>query len=73
MKVKWNSVKDKLPKDNQVVLTYSEFGVVNTCIFCTSTINNESIYILFPIQDENSLIRLERITHWMPLPDAPKD
>lgn len=54
----WISVKDRLPEQGQAVIVYSG-GVLKPTVFAYQfwNKNHES---------------WARITHWMPLPDAPK-
>lgn len=69
----WVSVGDRLPPDNANVLTYSKDGGMATVMFCYH--NEKPLYLLIPshesIVDENLLVYLKNVTHWMPLPSPP--
>ena len=77
MTQKWISIKDELPKEGTLVL------VINGKLSCISLAlkNNENkiIFILidtkelFYENDKESVLVLKNITHWMNLPDLPKD
>lgn len=61
----WISVKDKEPEIGRAVLLYSEFGIVE----CGErTLRKYKPYITTWTHDE-----LIGVTHWMPLPEPPKD
>ena len=62
----WISVKDRLPDRDQEVLGY-EKPFISTCLFWRSR------SFLMEHQWELSNGRNCNPTHWMPLPDAPKE
>ncbi len=59
---KWISVKDKLPEDSSDILVYNK----------TSLIELGSYSVSFKSFFVNNLY-VDYITHWMPLPEKPKD
>ena len=66
----WISVKDQLPKSKERVLTYSG-NLENSAIsYWTKIIHGNSNVIQI-----NSFEDFDRlgITHWMPLPELPKE
>lgn len=60
--MKWISVKDKLPKEDEIV------KIKMTILFTTI---KESLYLkkYFNVKGENVT---KWVTHWMPLPEPPK-
>jgi len=60
----WISVEERLPEHLEKVLVYDEMGNMNTAIFLHYDNGNV---------DWCTSVRLNRqVTHWMPLPEAPK-
>ena len=64
---KWISVKDRLPEPDTKVLVYgrNEYGVY--CITCLYSAHRKWLYHNRTTADG------ETITHWMPLPEPPKE
>ena len=67
--MRWISVEDKLPEDQQEVLT---------CWLEHKTIQVQTYYLEYGVPGpwwmfgwQNHLLSSRRITHWMPLPDLP--
>ena len=59
---KWISVKDRLPKVGEHVLVFSPITGIKTD------------FIAFVENDEEDrFFRSGRVTHWMPLPEPPKE
>lgn len=66
MIMKWKNIKDKLPEDNEVgVLIYGKLDIGN---FYTTCIWYKGEFI-----DTDNSTKRRNITHWMPLPNPPKD
>ena len=63
-KQEWISVEDRLPEDQQTVLTIDTEGEMRVCFYETEW---EGIF-----QMHHGLTKIFNITHWMPLPQAPK-
>lgn len=73
--MQWISVKDKLPKDYQAVLAY---GIVqhysapfNRCIV-ECWYEHDCFVINQEIRNEDDNEVLD-VTHWMPIPELPKE
>lgn len=62
--MEWISVKDRLPKDKEDVIVFSTYRG----IFLNWRFNGEWAIMLNPV-----LKVPYPITHWMPLPDPPKE
>ena len=62
----WISVKERLPQEWEEVLVWSSCGFVEC-----------AVYIGIPgkwrVTWNHDLMEMDTITHWMPLPDAPKE
>ena len=67
-KGEWISVEDRLPAYEQQVIALSESGEVTLGIISPST--NEKEYGKYCA--DNAFECLTFVTHWMPLPEAPK-
>lgn len=61
----WISVKDRLPENKQIVLVITEFGEMAVCRTDINTHN-----YIFMLNDTS--LQTKKVTHWMPLPEAPK-
>ena len=61
---KWISVEDRLPEDNETVLTIDTESVMEVCFYQTEW---KGVF-----QRYGGLVKIFNITHWMPLPEAPK-
>lgn len=62
---KWISVKDRLPKPGVVVLVHSKLG----CTYFSHRLYNYAEGKPFSIEYSGGW----EVTHWMPLPEAPKE
>lgn len=60
--MEWISVKDRLPEQGQEVLTY--YNLIAQGMYYVDQYPNE--------MTENGDI-VKELTHWMPLPEPPKD
>jgi hypothetical protein len=66
MKMKWISVKDRLPEDDDIYLTAWDDGTIETYQFTLFTgLIDISAGVFEPVNRFN-------VTHWMPLPRPPK-
>lgn len=65
----WISVKDRLPEIDEFILVYCGNSIA-VCIFTLPRLG-ESCFML--CDDINNLRSLFNVTHWMPLPELPKD
>lgn len=63
-KPEWISVDERLPEDGAIVLTVDSEGERNVCFY------EEELKGIF--QQYGGLVQIFNITHWMPLPKAPK-
>ena len=66
-KPRWISVKERLPKDDERVLTIGPKGGMQICRFRDST---PTLGWHFWTAGN---ARIATVTHWMPLPDPPKE
>ena len=62
----WISVKDKLPKKETAVLVWR--GMVDICGYMGNKIWLTDDENMYPVTAEE-----RGITHWMPLPEPPKE
>ena len=73
--VKWISVKDRLPETNAIgvahILAYDRYEGVVKADFLDESANYVNGSNIFEIS--NTTTQLYKVTHWMPLPDSPKD
>ena len=63
-KQEWISVEERLPEDGAIVLTVDSEGERGVCFY------EEELKGIF--QQCYGLVQIFNITHWMPLPEAPK-
>ena len=63
-KQEWISVEDRLPEDNETVLTIDTESKMEVCFYQTEWKGVFQRYCGF--------VKIFNITHWMPLPEAPK-
>lgn len=70
--MKWISVEDKLPKLNDLVICFCDNGFINAGYLCYPGTKEDfnlcstGLLKYFSCGDR-------KITHWMPLPEPPKD
>jgi len=64
--MEWINVKQKLPNENEHVIVFSNNGD-GICV----AFRRYDIWCVFPVCYEDSGIF--SVTHWMPLPEAPKE
>lgn len=61
----WISVKDKLPEEYRIVICYDDQSErIKEAEFHHSRFN---------VNSQDNEIILHNVTHWMPLPEPPKD
>lgn len=65
-KVDWISVKDKLPQHESFVLCCTVEHLPRTALF-----HSQGDYLF--LNPDNMRFQYRGITHWMPLPELPKD
>lgn len=72
--LKWISVEERLPEDDVDVLVYAIGNNENSCVAMTSYTHNMHGYNIEGWRSPWQYFFYERkITHWMPLPEAPKE
>jgi hypothetical protein len=64
--MKWISVNDRMPEDGQEVIIYSEGGKVEAGVYYS----NEFGFDYYDVSIRDIIVN---VTHWMPLPEPPKD
>jgi len=64
--MEWIKVKDKLPDDGDKVIIYSPCGI-ETKYFESNIFYDGETCMYCPIGE------VKNVTHWMPLPEVPKD
>lgn len=64
----WISVKDRLPEEDSTVLIYTDHETV-----LMGTFTWEKKFEVGNFSDYYDTWKLEDVTHWMPLPQAPKE
>ena len=69
---KWISVKDRLPSDGKAKLVWCPERHNIYCA-CYEEANEEGKWFIFGGWRGEGLEKIEPVTHWMPLPDPPKD
>ena len=65
---KWISVKERLPRDGETVLVFDQIEQISTMTYCIDGMYGKSWE-----DDYEQAINLDWITHWMPLPEVPKE
>jgi hypothetical protein len=68
--MKWISVKERLPEEDQQVLVYSEDYPMEVMWFRNNKFNE--YYEDLDIKKDYNF-EIEEVTHWMPIPEPPKD
>lgn len=64
----WISVKDRLPLYKQVVLAFLDSEQITEVVYRGEYEKDIHIFRIELTREDTS----ERVTHWMPLPEAPK-
>ena len=71
----WINIEDKLPADKQKVKFKGKFNFIFDGFFengfCEKTEDGHSFYYLHP--EDKKKYSIYGVTHWMPLPPAPKE
>lgn len=71
--MKWISVKDRLPEDDEKYLIYPPMWGNYVVEFWPYDDHNGIKKNSFYLESEyNEITNLENVTHWMPLPDKPQ-
>ena len=65
----WISVKDKLPEDGIMCLTYSSYRYADDCVDLAFYNKLDKVFTFF---GEADIFYHVEATHWMPLPERPK-
>jgi len=66
----WISMKDRLPEDSQrVIICDDDYKNIWICFF----IKDKQKFMLSAISDCPAEFSVNRVTHWMPLPESPQD
>lgn len=66
---KWISVNDRLPEKNGMYLIFSPYtNKEGGIVYCNRFLTKGN-----PIFPANSFESLSKVTHWMPLPEPPKE
>lgn len=74
MNKEWISVKDRLPEIDQQVLIYApKDAEYSICIAMRTHQKNVDLGGMPWFYPENSGWWDDEVTHWMPLPDAPRE
>ena len=66
----WISVKEQQPDRKGIYLARLSDGVYSILGYCNCT---DGDMIWFEEGQENDLIEVTNVTHWMPLPEPPED
>lgn len=62
----WISVKDRLPDNHFLIIAFDKNYGVHPCFYGKDGFGKFKFFY-----DETTI--LHNVTHWMPLPDAPKE
>lgn len=67
----WISVKDRLPDDDELVLVYTKDNVMSVCplVIANAFANLKNL----KVWEDNNGYYVSDVTHWMPLPEPPKE
>lgn len=68
--LKWVKCSDRLPEETGTYLVFHEFGAIDTQMFSKVRKQWNAFDWDYPNAEENYM---QGITHWMPLPEAPKE
>lgn len=75
--MEWISIKDKLPTELEDVLTYNAISneeAYETYIpICIGFYENGEFYSAYDYYEHNNYTSLSYVTHWMSLPELPKE
>ncbi len=66
--MEWISVKDRLPEEDSKILVFEGYG-----IFLASYEFNEYQKKMFFYEYSTGKMFWDHVTHWMPLPELPKE
>ena len=66
--MEWISVKDKMPRINEVVLVYDKFIEDVSIGYISEFLGERTVWII----DYGESVS-DTVTHWMPLPEPPKE
>lgn len=78
--MKWISVDDRLPEEHEqpCLVSCNDGAWWNQYVAWTDEMNNDGFILSFPYEAEyegilSKDIPLTNVTHWMPLPEPPKE
>lgn len=69
----WIKVKDRLPPDFENILIYCPIIKSMTVAYLMYDKYEPIFYIIVDFDEYEQTVPIEDITHWMPLPESPKD
>jgi hypothetical protein len=69
----WISVSDRLPSDFDNVLIWSNGMCVTGAYLVCVELGKPLQWIVNDWDESETTIKLDDVTHWMPLPEPPKD
>lgn len=77
LEIRWNwiSVKDRLPPENETVLVFLNNQEIELMAYCKyfGYLKKENEPIEYCWGGYNGAYDIDQVTHWMPLPEPPKD
>ncbi len=71
--MQWISVKDRLPGDCESVLVYCAEMTITSAFLIFEVKGSPICWQVNDWDESDGSIRFDDVTHWMPLPEAPKD
>jgi len=69
----WISVEDRFPPDCESVLVWCKGMTPTSAYLIYTSKNNPICYMVNDWDESDETIRIDDVTHWMPLPAAPKE
>lgn len=72
--MEWISVKDRLPEPGKYVAMHDDReGSYDIATLDSVTVNGKEVEQVWWIQNGSSWVELDWFTHWVPLPEPPKE